>query len=232
MKRHQIYIVLLLLSSFGLAGCELLGLEFQRSYKYDDQIGLVDNQVKMSGWSYINSRTNLFSQLIEAVKYAEVDTNLFNQSNQTLLLVTNAGLATAANSYWNRNQVPDPTDPTGIKTIVPLSWDVYPKAQVKELVMYHIVKGAWSYMEITNATQGRVTFFPTLSSLSEGYVAFQIKREGAMTIYMNTFPTHYNADTRPRTPNLQLLNGSYIHVMDNYLDYPAEFDMTLFPIYK
>ena len=235
MKKYQIYIVLLLLllSSFGFTGCELFGLKFQEPADFNNQVGLSDNQVKMSGWSFINSRTDLFSQLIAAVNYAEVDTNVFNQPNQTLLLVTNTGLtnATASNlSYWYTHQIPDPTDPT--KTMMPLSWDVYPKEQVRDLILYHIVKGAWSYIEITDATQGRSTFFQTLSSSSYGYMLLQIKREGAMTIYMNTFPSHYKTDVKPRTPNLQIPNGTYIHVMDSYLEYPTEYDMTLFPIYK
>lgn len=235
MKRYYIYIVALALFSLVLTGCDLFGLKLQEPYDYNDQVGLSDNQVKMSGWSFIKSRTDLFSQLIEAVNYAEVDTNVFNLPNQTLLLVTNTGLtnATASNlSYWYTHQIPDPTDPTGVRKIMPLSWDVYPKEQIKDLILYHIVKGCWSYMEITNATQGRSTFFQTLSSSSYGYMLLQIKREGAMSIYLNNFPSHYKVDVKPRTPNLQIPNGSYIHVMDSYLDYPNELDMSLFPIYK
>jgi hypothetical protein len=219
----------------GLTGCELFGLDFQKPYDYNNQVGLSDNQVKMSGWSFINSRTDLFSSLIEAVQYAEVDTNLFNQPNQTLLPVINQGLnnATATNqSYWYMHQIPDPTDPTGVKTMMPLSWDVYPKQQIKDFILYHIVKGAWSYNEITKATQGSPTFFQTLSSSPKGYALLESKREGAMTIYFNNFTDHYKVNIVPRTSNLQLPNGSYIHVMNNYLDYPSDFDMTLYPIYK
>jgi len=235
MKKYPIYILLLLLMVVGLTGCELFGLDFQKSYKYDDQVGLSDNQIKVSGWSFINSRTDLFSGLIDAVNYAGIDTNVFNNPNQTLLLVTNTGLTSnsATNlSYWYNHQIPDPTDPTGVRKIMPLSWDVYPKEQVRDLILYHIIQGQWSYMEISNATQGRAMYFQTLSNSADGYVLVQIKREGAMTIYFNNFPSHYKVDAKPRTPNLQLPNGAYVHVMDSYLDYPTDFDMTLFPIYK
>jgi len=230
MKKYYI-IVLLFLSSLGFTGCELLGLDFQEPYDYDDQIGTYDNQLKMTAWQFMKSRTDIFSSLLSAIEYAEIDSAIFNKPDQTLLLVTNKGLtsSTAADlSYWYNHQIEN-GDGT---TTMPLSWDVYPKDQVRQLVLYHIVKGAWSYMEISNATQGATTFFSTNSSLSEGYVALQIKREGAMSIYFNNFASHYKVDLKARTNNLQVPNGTYIHVMDNYLNYPTDLDMTLYPIYK
>jgi hypothetical protein len=211
--------------------CELFGLDLQQEYDYDAEKGLYDNQLKMSAWKFIRSRSDLFSQLIDAVVYAEVDSAIFDRPNQTLLLVSNAGLATTANtSYWARNKLD--LDGDGVAETLPISWDVYPKEQVRDLILYHIVKGAYSYYELSDATQGALTFFPTNCTRSDGYVALQLKREGALSIYFNNFASHYTANLKARTNNLQAPNGAYIHVLDSYLDYPTDVDLAQYPIYN
>jgi hypothetical protein len=222
--------LLILAPAVCFTSCELFGLDLQQEYDYDAQKGTYDNQLKMSGWKFIKSRADLFSQLIDAVEYAEVDSTIFDRPNQTLLLVSNAGLATATDSYWARNKLD--LDGDGVDETMPLSWDVYPKEQVRDLILYHIVKGAWSYYELTDATAGALTFFPTHSTRADGYVALQMKREGALSIYFNNFESHYTLNLKARTNNLQVPNGAYIHVMDKYLDYPTDVDLAKYPIYN
>ncbi|GHV25423.1 hypothetical protein FACS1894176_03860 [Bacteroidia bacterium] len=214
-----------------MTSCELFGLELQQKYDYDAEKGLYDNQLsEKTAWEFITTHTSLFSQLIEAVEYAEVDPEVFNQPNLTLLLVSNAGLTTATDSYWARNKLD--LDGDGIPETTPMSWDVFPKEQVRDLILYHIVKGAWSYNELTAATAGVLTFFPTESTRSDGYVALQMKREGALSIYFNNFENHYTLNLKARTNNLQLPNGSYIHVMDKYLNYPTDLDLANYSFYN
>jgi len=232
MKRYIIYLVIALAPVFTFTSCEVFGLDFQDPYDFDDQKGLYDNQLKEPAWDFIKSRADIFSDLIAAVEYAEIDTEIFSRPNQTLLMVTNKGLTstTASDmSYWYMNQIPT-ADP--LVTIMPLSWDVYPKEQVRNLILYHVLKGAYSYIELTNTTKGESMFFPTLSDLPNAYVALQMKREGALSIYFNNYPNHYKLDLKARTNNLQAPNGTYIHVMDSWLNYPSDEDMDLYPIVK
>lgn len=230
MKRYIIYLLILLAPAACFTSCELFGLDLQQGYDYDAEKGIYDNQLKMSAWEFIESRTDLFSQLIDAVEYAEIDPAVFNRPGQTLLLVTNTGLTTATDSYWARNKLD--VDGDGIAETMPASWDVYPKEQIRDLILYHIVKGAWSYYELTDTTQGSMTFFPTNSTQADGYVAIQMKKEGALSIYFNNFTSHYTANLKARTPNLQVANGTYIHVMDKYLAYPTDMDLAQYPIYN
>jgi uncharacterized surface protein with fasciclin (FAS1) repeats len=233
MKKYIIYLLAAVTSGIMFAGCELFGLDFQEPYDFDAEKGLYDNQLKMTAWEFMKSRQDIFSDLLDAISYSGVDTALFNQSNSTLLLVTNQGLTSTTSSnqsYWYQNRIEDPENPEN--TVMPFSWDVYPKEQIKQFILYHIIKGAYSYNELSAATQGAISFFPTHSTLSNGYVALQMKKEGALSIYFNNFPSHYKVDMKARTNNLQVPNGTYIHVLNNWLDYPTEIDLALYPIYN
>lgn len=230
MKRYILYLLVMVLSALSLTSCELFGLDLQRSYEYDAEKGLYDNQLKMNAWEFIHNRRDIFSSLIDAVAYAEIDTTIFNRPNQTLLLVTNAGLTTAADSYWLRHKLD--LDGDSIFETTPISWDVYPKEQVRDLILYHIVKGAFSYNELVDATKGTMSFFPTNSTRADGFVALEVKKEAALSIYFNNFASHYTVNLKARTNNLQVPNGTYIHVMDKYLEYPSDVELAQYPFYS
>lgn len=230
MKQNIVFLLIALASLCLLTGCELFGLELQQGYDYDPQKGLYDNQLKTDAWEFVREREDLFSELVVAVRYAEIDSAVFNRPNQTLCLPTNAALATATDSYWARHLLDLNED--GIPETKPLSWDVYSKEQVRDLILYHIVIGQWSYYELIGAIQDQQYFFATNSTRADGYVALNIKKEGALSIYFNNFSNHYTADLKARTNNLQVPNGTYIHVLDKYLEYPTEVDLAQYPIYS
>ena len=232
MKNHILYyLIFSLFLTFGLTSCELFGLELQKGYEYDAEKGKYDNQLKISTWEFMNQRADIFSELIAAVEYAGIDPEIFNNPNQTNLLLTNQALTstTASHmSFWYRNRLD--LDGDSIQETMAVSWDVYPKEQIKDFILYHIVKGSWSYYELTDATQGAIHFFPTYSTKANGYMALQMLKEGALSIYFNNFTGHYKEKIKPRTANMKTINGSYIHVMDNYLEYPTDENMALIPI--
>ena len=71
-----------------------------------------------------------------------------------------------------------------------------------------------------------------ISSLSPyGYMAVEMLKEGALSIYFNNYEDHFQLKTKPRTSNLQSPNGSYIHVMDKYMQYPTDKELVSIPIY-
>lgn len=236
MKNLKKQFLLLLLPMICLTGCELFGLQLQQPAEFDPTKGTYDNQLNMSAWKFIQSRQDLFSDLREAVIYSEVDSNLFNAPNHTFLLLTNQSLTSTTSSnqsYWYMSKVFDPLFPgDSTKMVRPTSWEQFPKEQVKQFILYHMVVGTLSYGELADQTKGDLTFYPTESSLPNGYVAFQEKKEGAMSIYLNNFPTHYVLNAKPRTSNLQTNNGCYIHVMDKWLNYPSDQDLIDYPIHN
>jgi hypothetical protein len=232
-----------------LGGCTLLGLDLQENYEYD-HAPLTGNQLGTDGWEFITSRADLFSNFIEAVKYAGVDTTLFDRPDITLFPPTNQAIAgnPAGGSgtnlfpggYWSQNPVND---------IVPDRWEAYPEEQVKQFVLNHIMRYAISYNEFLSATRGVRTFFPTMATNGYGYISLHMltsldTTDGneAIALWVNDFPSHYTKLNpaltgygmylSPRTSNLQTKSGSYIHVMDYFLDFPTDTDLAMISVYS
>ena len=168
----------------------------------------------------------------EAIKYSGVDPELFKQPDRTYLLLTNTALTSSNSSdrsFWNENAYPDEFNPEQL--IIPTSWEELDKTVVKNMIMYHIIKKALSYYELTDLTKGVITFFPTEYDSPYGYMAVEMLKEGALSIYFNNYEDHFQLKTKPRTSNLQSPNGSYIHVMDKYMQYPTDKELVSIPIY-
>ena len=232
MKKIILNIALLVIPIFTFTSCELFGLDVQTPYDYDSEKGTYDNQITMNAWDFMNSRTDLFSSLIEAIKYSGVDPELFKQPDRTYLLLTNTALTSSNSSdrsFWNENAYPDEFNPEQL--IIPTSWEELDKTVVKNMIMYHIIKKALSYYELTDLTKGVITFFPTEYDSPYGYMAVEMLKGGALSIYFNNYEDHFQLKTKPRTSNLQSPNGSYIHVMDKYMQYPTDKELVSIPIY-
>jgi hypothetical protein len=237
--------------TLSVNGCTLFDLDLQESYEMDLS-PLADNQLKKSGWEFIQSRPDLFQYFMDAVEYAGVDPAEFNSPDITIFPVTNTGISAAKESwatwananpggYWAQHPV---------NGVVPDRWSAYPQEQVRQFVLNHIMKYAVSYNELLAWTQGARTFYPTKATNGYGYVSLHMltsQELGAMTgrdiplIWVNDFPSHYqkfnpssaeyDSHISPRTCNLQTNNGSYVHVMDYFLDFPTSTDLRLIPIF-
>ena len=232
MKKVILYINCLLLAAISLSSCELFGLDLQEPYDYDSEKGKYDNRISMDAWEFVQSRTDIFSDLIAAVDYAGIDVSLYKNAGRTYLLPTNTALTSTTESdrsFFNENAyLAVPGDSTTLT--VPTTWEEIPKQVVKDMLMYHILKYSLSYNELTDMTKGINHFFPTENE--SRYMAVEMQKEGALIIYFNNFDTHYKAKVKPRTSNLLSPNGSYIHVMDSYLQYPDEFALNNIPYYN
>ncbi|WP_114781892.1 fasciclin domain-containing protein [Botryobacter ruber] len=222
MKAIKRLIIAALAPVFLLTGCELAGLELQQKYDYDKNAGMLSNELNMTVWEFVNSRPDLFSTFIEAVKHAGLE-GMYNQPNSTYLVLTNAAFNTAVTGYLNRNPLPnpnyDPNDPsTGQPTAPAFSIDQLPKEKVKQMLLYHIVKGTWSWNNLPPVP----TWYDTNAAADTAKVnLYLMKNDRSPTIGFNSFPTHYEPVVRARTTNLKAKNGSFVHVMDFYLEYPT-----------
>src|SRR4051812_41985297 len=70
---------------------------------------------------------------------------IMNQ-NSTYIALTNAALARYFFAHQRPNPLYNPNDPSmGPAFTIPISLTQYPKEQVQEFLLYHIVKGAYTW---------------------------------------------------------------------------------------
>lgn len=245
MKKLFLYIAVGLSMAMSLTSCEVFGLDLQEPYDFDSEIGKHDNRVNMSVWDFMNSRTDIFSQMLEAIKYAGIEPEFYQKSNCTYLLLTNTALSSATatdRSFWHENPymlapddpdyVADAEDPS-VNQIIPTSWEEIPRQTVKDMLMYHVIKNyELSFDELTKLTKGVNSFFPTFNE-NNMPMAIEMQKEGALSLYFNNFDTHYKLKLKPRTSNLySTVNNSYMHVMDGYVQYPDDFALSNIPFFE
>lgn len=240
MKKFKTDMIALCVSSLMLSGCSLFGLDAQEPYDFDPT-PVASNQLKMSAWDFMRSRSDVFGEFINAVRYCGIDSAEFNKPNRTIFALTNDAISSNESTNTSTNQ-----HPGGywfkhkINNIKPETWEAYSKEQVKQLVLNHICKYAVSYNEVIRDNRGVRTFYPTMATNGYGYVSLRMLSSTetstgseAIVLWINDFASHYVKKAplnqgqylSPRSSNLQTNNGSYVHVMDHFLDFPVEDDL-------
>lgn len=211
----------LMVIPFFIASCELLGLDYQDSYDYDYSAGMPSNKIDMSAFEFIKSRTDIFSLLEEAILYAGVE-NEFKQSGMTYLLPTNTAFNSETStdlSYFQTHQLTYIDEETGeLVSYAPISMTAYSKEQVKEFLLYHIVKGKYTFTNLP----AEPTWFETVATADTAKINMYLLKDRNPNIVFNNFDGHYKSSIKPRTSNLYNADGSYMHVMDNWLDRPTK----------
>ena len=211
----------LMVIPFFIASCELLGLDYQDSYDYDYSAGMPSNKIDMSAFEFIKSRTDIFSLLEEAILYAGVE-NEFKQSGVTYLLPTNTAFNSETStdlSYFQTHQLTYIDEETGeLVSYAPISMTAYPKEQVKEFLIYHIVKGKYTFTNLP----AEPTWFETVATADTAKINMYLLKDRNPNIVFNNFDGHYKSSIKPRTSNLYNADGSYMHVMDSWLDRPTK----------
>ena len=211
----------LMVIPFFIASCELLGLDYQDSYDYDYSAGMPSNKIDMSAFEFIKSRTDIFSLLEEAILYAGVE-NEFKQSGVTYLLPTNTAFNSETStdlSYFQTHQLTYIDEETGeLVSYAPISMTAYPKEQVKEFLLYHIVKGKYTFTNLP----AEPTWFETVATADTAKINMYLLKDRNPNIVFNNFDGHYKSSIKPRTSNLYNADGSYMHVMDSWLVRPTK----------
>lgn len=211
----------LMVIPFFIASCELLGLDYQDSYDYDYSAGMPSNKIDMSAFEFIKSRTDIFSLLEEAILYAGVE-NEFKQSGVTYLLPTNTAFNSETStdlSYFQTHQLTYIDEETGeLVSYAPISMTAYPKEQVKEFLLYHIVKGKYTFTNLP----AEPTWFETVATADTAKINMYLLKDRNPNIVFNNFDGHYKSSIKPRTSNLYNADGSYMNVMDSWLDRPTK----------
>ena len=202
------------------ASCEPFGLDFQDSYDYDYEKGMPSNKVNMSTYDFIASRPDIFSLLKEAIDHVGME-NDFRQPNVTYLLPTNKALSSETaddKSYFQTHQLSYIDKDGNLVIYAPITMTAYPEEQIKQFLLYHIVKGKYTFTNMN----AEPTWYDTFAEADTAKVNMYLLKDRNPNIVFNNFDGHYKATIKPRTSNLYSDEGSYIHVLDNWLDRPTK----------
>ncbi|MBF0576973.1 fasciclin domain-containing protein [Dysgonomonas sp. GY617] len=201
------------------AGCEVFGLDLQEPYDYDYEAGTYDNHINMTVWEFVQTRQDLFPILKEAIEYAEMQ-NMYNESAATYILLTDKAFNSTTStdlSYFQTHKLYErPGDETSL--YAPISMTQYPKEQVKEFLLYHIVKGAHTWSNLPAEPK----WFDSYASADTAKVNMYLIKDRNPNIVFNNFNGHYKSEIKPRTSNLLSTSGAYIHVVESWIDRPTK----------
>lgn len=181
--------------------CEM---PLQTNYDYESSV--VDPHTNSTAWEYVQTRTELFSILIEALDY----TGLRKYYEQNDSLYTFLALTNTAFGNYMQNTPPRTQNITD-----------YDKESLSDMLKYHIIEGRYSshYYELSVEPM----FVPTLLKGEKGLMTMLVRKSpwpGLVgLIVVNDAGSNGNSPYRSaRTSNIMPTNG-VIHVFDNYCYY-------------
>jgi uncharacterized surface protein with fasciclin (FAS1) repeats len=223
-----------LFCAIGLTSCTLFGLDLNEDYDYEAK--QVDNRVNMTVWEFIQNRPDMFSTLIDGIKYAGIE-DLYKDAGNTHILLSDNALSnweSNTNCYWNRNKVPVPGSTTG-ETMRAGAWEQYSKFEVEELLRYHIIKGEYSFHNLRSTLNwvetygnGEFTYVKNGETLTgdSAMIDIRVSYDRSSCMQMNNYEWNYRGvlaatTASTRTTNIKATNG-YIHVADYYLVRPPK----------
>lgn len=219
-------IIVLIAFPVLFTGCEVFGLDFQEPYDYDYDEGMPSNKVNKSTLAFIESRSDLLSLLHEAIVYTGLESE-YTLPDVTYILPTNTAFNSTTESdksYFQTHMLSYIDEETGDTiTYAPITMTAYPKEQVKEFLLYHIVKGKYTHSNLP----AEPTWYPTQAAADTAMINMYILKDRNPNIAFNNFDGHFKSSIKPRTSNLLSDEGSYIHVLDSWLDRPTKSQLNL-----
>src|SRR5699024_513348 len=222
---YQLAIALLLLSA---SACTLIGLDLQEDHKHE--VTLLSPEINMTALEFIKTpledTLRSFDRFHDAVKYAGLEEEYTRQKrtffvfNNYAILRYNSDGTVNSNCYFARNPVPELDengkpilDEEGEPVTRPArDWNDYPVDEVKSLLLYHIVKGEYSYHNLGPGNVSAESLSP-LDTASTVYLKIENDRNSKLIVNDLQGSSRITSD---RTSNLLATNG-YIHVFDNSL---------------
>lgn len=222
----NIFYSLLLLAVAG--ACSIGDMDFQTNEKYEAQE--INNAIPMTVWEFIQSRPDIFSTLMEGITYAGIE-DLYKEPGNTHILLTNTALSSGDLSYWTLNQVLLPGREEPMKAS---AWEQYSKEEVKELLTYHILKGEWSYYNLSSDVnwvetygEGSHTYTKNGETLRGDTAIMDIHCgfDRTLPLQLNNYSWNVRGElaasaASTRTTNIHARDG-YIHVCDYYQPRPT-----------
>lgn len=210
----------------SVSACTFMGLDLQQQHQHETTI--LDPNINMSAWEFINrpleDTVRSFDRFVDAVVYAGLeqeyqkpDRTFFVFNNFTILRYNANGTVNSA-CYFARNPVPQKDDngdvildENGSPMMRPArAWSEYPVEHVRNLLLYHMAEGEYSYHNLGPDN----TVVQSLSPNPEANLLYlRVGNDRDSKIVVNEYPGTFRR-ILARTANLKATNG-YVHVFDN-----------------
>jgi hypothetical protein len=203
-----------------MTGCKkLAGLSLQENAGHETSI--LDAHINKTAWQYLRERSNtsptdtIFKRMYEAIVYSGIDTALYTQPGNTFIFLHNdavfrAAAPTATDNYWGRYKVGGQ---------VAKSWSQYTPQQVKNWLLYLIVKGEYSYDNLGSENVEVKTLLPEgADPLNPGSImTLVLSNDRDSRVQINNF-INTARFTVGRTSGILSDNGP-IHVVATVVEY-------------
>lgn len=226
-------------TGIGLQGCNLAGLDFQKSEVFQPHV--LDPHTQITAWQYLNKRSDstqedtILSLMKAAILYAGLDSTEYTDTGRTFIFLHNTAVyATKSGKvvntcYFGKYLVPkrDANGDTIFAGAQPVmvpatSWSDYSKQEVKNFLEYLIIKGSYSFTNLTAVNTTVQTLLPpgTDSLNPQSVMTMLVTDDGNSQIDLNNF--FGSADNvTVRTGGILCTNGP-VHVIDKVLFYQKQ----------
>ena len=203
--------ILLLLAtvSVALVSCSLFGLDVQEDYYYKQRV--LDPHINMTVSEFLYSDVgHQLDSVISAINYAGLQDEYAVAGRTHFLLHnlaiyrTNTAGVVDANCYFGKFKV------NGLPA---KKWKDYPVQQVKDLLLYHIVEGQYSFDNLTPDNL-EVT---TLLATDKGRMFLKVINDRDSKVRVNEFFGSLKT-VSVRTSNILATDGT-IHILGDYAEY-------------
>ncbi|HEX6430570.1 MAG TPA: hypothetical protein VF008_22920 [Niastella sp.] len=221
MKQQIIYNAIFIgLLIVCMTGCKkIAGLSLQENAGHETSI--LDAHINKTAWQYLKERSvlsptdTIFKRMYEAIVYSGIDSAEYTQPGRTFILLHNDAVFRTAtpqptDNYWSRYKV---------NNQIPKSWTAYTPQQVKNWLLYLIVKGEYSYDNITSENVEVKTLLPEGADAANpgSIMTFVLSNDRDSRVRINDFINSVRA-TAGRTSGILSDNGP-IHVVDRVVEY-------------
>lgn len=215
MKNNKIKlrnILIAVMASVLCMSCDKMSL--QKNYDYDGTA--LSPHVNMTAWEFMNSRTDIFSVMIEAVERAAME-DMYQQRDRTLtyLFIDNTGM----NLFLNKHSA------TMVSQVSP---DI-----IRKLLLYHIIDG--EYHAYKKKLPVEPIYVKTMLEGEDGLMTIKVNKSSANSvgapiangnILINSTASNFASKSISSiSSNIMPLNG-IIHVFDNFAYYRKDLNYT------
>jgi hypothetical protein len=221
----------------GITGCELGGLSLQKSEVFHPHV--LDPHQHMTAWQFLKERSDSTLQdtvllwMKRAVEYAGMDSSQYQDTGRTFIFLHNDAVTRISKGkittdcYFGKYQIVEKdangdtvfnTDGTP-KMRPATSWKDYPKQQIKDYLEYLIIKGSYSFENLTALNTTVHTLLPAgADSLNpQSIMTMLVTNDGNSNIELNNFFGSAGS-VKARTGGILCTNGP-VHVIDRVLYY-------------
>ena len=221
MKQQIIYNAIFIgLLMVCITGCKkIAGLSLQEEAGHETSI--LDAHINKTAWQYLKERSilsptdTIFKRMYEAIIYSGIDTAEYTQPGRTFVFLHNDAVfrtaaPTATDCYWGRYKVSNQ---------VAKSWSQYTPQQVKNWLLYLIVKGEYSYDNLGSENVEVKTLLPEgADAVNPGSImTLVLSNDRDSRVQINNFINSVRF-TAGRTSGILSDNGP-IHVVATVVEY-------------